>query len=70
MGLAAKFWVSQKMELTTETIEVVGTVDKKSQLHIDEPLPIAGPIQVPVIVLFPWEKDTDVDSRLRKLFCV
>ena len=50
------------MELTMKAIEVRGTVDKKSQLHLDEPLPIDGPTRVRVIVLFPWEKDRDVDE--------
>lgn len=48
------------MEITMKAIEVMGTVDKKSQLHIDEPLPIAGPSRVRVIILFPSE---DIDER-------
>ncbi len=50
------------MEITTKAIEVMGTVDKKkSQLHIDEPLPITCPSRVRVIVIFPGEEDMDVD---------
>jgi hypothetical protein len=50
------------MGIKTKAIDVRGTVDKKSQLHIDEPLPIAGPTRVRVIVLFPCENDMDVDE--------
>ena len=50
------------MEITTKAIEVMGTVDKKSQLHIDEPLPITCPSRVRVIVIFPGEEDMDVDE--------
>jgi hypothetical protein len=48
-----------------KAIEVKGTVDEKSQLHIDEPLPIAGPSRVRVIVLFPPETDMDERGWLR-----
>lgn len=51
------------METAMKAIEVMGTVDKKSQLHIDEPLPIVGPSRVRVIVLFPGEMDRDMDER-------
>ncbi|NMX21965.1 hypothetical protein C5S30_05950 [ANME-1 cluster archaeon GoMg4] len=50
------------MEITTKAIEIMGTIDKKSQLHIDEPLPITGPSRVRVIVLFSGEEDMDVDE--------
>lgn len=53
------------MEITMKAIEVMGTVDKKSQLYIDEPLPIAGPSRVRVIILFPFEKDMDEREWLR-----
>ena len=36
-------------------IEVKGNVDRNRQLHLDEPLPIAGPSSVRIIVLFPGE---------------
>ena len=48
-----------------KAIEVVGTVDEKSQLHIDEPLPIPGPRRVRIIVLFPGEKEMDEIEWLR-----
>jgi len=53
------------MEITMKAIEVMGTVDNESQLHIDEPLPIAGPSRVRVIILFPFEKDMDEREWLR-----
>jgi len=53
------------MESTMKAIEVIGTVAKKSRLHIDEPLPIAGPNRVRVIILFPFEKDMDESGWLR-----
>ncbi|MBN1762760.1 MAG: hypothetical protein JW878_06770 [Methanomicrobia archaeon] len=51
------------MGIKTKAIGVLGTVDKKSQLHIDEPLPITGPTRVRVIVLFPCEQDRDIDEK-------
>jgi len=40
-------------------IEVKGSVDKNRQLHLDEPLPIAGPRSVRIIVLFPGEHEEE-----------
>ena len=40
-----------------KAIEVAGTVDEKRQLHVDAPLPVAGPRRVRVIVLIPEEAD-------------
>jgi hypothetical protein len=54
-----------KMENAMKAIEVVGTVDEKSRLHIDEPLPIPGPSRVRIIVLFPGEKEMDEREWLR-----
>ena len=54
-----------KMEDAMKAIEVMGTVDKKSQLHIDEPLPIIGPSRVRIIVLFSGEKEMDEREWLR-----
>lgn len=42
-----------------KAIEVMGTIDEKSQLHVDEPLPITGPSRVRIIVLFSEEKEMD-----------
>ncbi|MBI4663844.1 MAG: hypothetical protein HY735_34010 [Verrucomicrobia bacterium] len=34
-------------------VETTGVVDAQRQLHLDQPLPVAGPSRVRVIVLFP-----------------
>ena len=46
-------------------LEVAGTIDAQRQLHLDEPLPIAGPSRVRVIVLLPEETDIDEQEWLR-----
>jgi hypothetical protein len=43
-------------------IETTGTVDKEHRLVLDEPLPIAGPSRVKVIILLP--EDSDLDEKL------
>jgi hypothetical protein len=43
-------------------IETTGVVDKDRRLVLDEPLPVAGPSRVKVIILLP--DDTDLDERL------
>jgi len=43
-------------------IETTGTVDKEHRLVLDEPLPIAGPSRVKVIILLP--EDTYLDEKL------
>jgi len=40
-------------------IETTGTVDSEHRLVLDEPLPIAGPSRVKVIILLPEESDLD-----------
>jgi len=41
------------MEAEMNAVETTGTVDENRQLHLDRPLPIPGPAQVRVIVLYP-----------------
>jgi len=53
------------MEIAMKAIEVTGSIDEKSRLHLDEPLPIAGPSSVRIIVLLPCEKDMDEREWLR-----
>lgn len=43
------------MEAEMSAIETTGTVDEEHQLHLDKPLPIAGPTRVRVIVMYPTE---------------
>lgn len=49
------------MDGVLRALEVAGTVDEHHQLHLDTPLPIAGPSRVRVIVLL--ADDTEVDER-------
>ncbi len=46
------------MEPRLTAIEMTGTVDKHNRLTLDEPLPIAGPKRVRVIVLYTSESET------------
>lgn len=48
-----------------KAIESVGTVDEQRRLVLDEPLPIAGPRRVRVIVLVPEEDERDEREWLR-----
>jgi predicted DNA-binding antitoxin AbrB/MazE fold protein len=57
--------ISIEMENAMKAIEVLGTVDEKSQLHIDEPLPITGPSRVRVIVIFSGEEELEEQGWLR-----
>ena len=41
------------MEATLTAVEVVGTVNEHHRLELDEALPMAGPMRVRVIVLYP-----------------
>ena len=47
------------MEIALKAFEVAGTIDEQRQLHLDAPLPIAGPSRVRVIVLIPEEADAE-----------
>jgi hypothetical protein len=53
------------MEVTMKAIETTGTVDERSRLLLDEPLPIVGPSQVRVIIQVAEEMDTDEKEWLR-----
>ena len=48
--------------MAQRAIEITGTIDKEHRLVLDEPLPIAGPSRVKVIILLP--EDTDLDEQL------
>ena len=48
--------------MAQRAIETTGVVDKDRRLVLDEPLPVAGPSRVKVIILLP--DDTDLDERL------
>ena len=53
------------MEVTLRAVEVTGSIDEHRQLHLDEPLPIAGPSRVRVIILIPGAGDIDEQEWLR-----
>jgi hypothetical protein len=53
------------MGLVLKAFEVMGTIDEQRRLHLEEPLPIIGPIQVRVIILIPEESDIDDQEWLR-----
>jgi len=48
-----------------KAIEATATINKQRQLVLDEPLPIAGPKRVRIIVLLPEENDIPEDEWLR-----
>jgi hypothetical protein len=47
------------MDTTLTAIETTATVDENRQIHLDTPLPIAGPLRVKLIVLYPLTEDID-----------
>jgi hypothetical protein len=53
------------MNLTTKAIEANGMIDAQRRLLLEEPLPIAGPTRVRVIILLPDETDIDEMEWLR-----
>ncbi len=53
------------MAATAKAIETTGTVGEDHQLHLDGPLPIAGPSRVRVIILVPDDGDVDETEWLR-----
>jgi len=55
---------AEKGDIAVEmnAIETTGIVDAEHQLRLDEPLPIAGPSRVRVIILVP-EAGEEIDER-------
>jgi hypothetical protein len=57
------------MKGTMTAIELTGTVDENRRLELDESLPIAGPMRVRVIVLYPlleeWSEAEWLQSAAR-----
>ncbi|MCX9011404.1 MAG: hypothetical protein OIN66_09815 [Candidatus Methanoperedens sp.] len=45
------------MDATVKAIETTGTIDAQHRLLLDEPLPVACPTKVRVIILLPEEAD-------------
>jgi len=53
------------MKSATRAIETTGIIDDQRQLILDEPLPVAGPTRVRVIILLSEEVDIDEVEWLR-----
>lgn len=53
------------MEVATKAIETTGAINTQCQLALDEPLPVAGPTRVRIIILLPEESDIDEMEWLR-----
>jgi len=51
--------------VTARAVEISGVVDTDHQLHLDGPVPIAGPSRVRVIILVPEDADLDESEWLR-----
>ena len=58
------------MEATMTAIEATGMVDEQHRLKLDDILPVAGPMRVRVIVLYPLleeQEEPDEDKWLRTM---
>lgn len=53
------------MDIVEKAIEATGSITAQRQLVLDEPLPVAGPTRVRVIVLLPEETDVNEKEWLR-----
>jgi len=53
------------MSAATRAIETAGIIDANCQLVLDDPIPIAGPKRVRVIILIPDETDIDEGEWLQ-----
>jgi hypothetical protein len=49
------------MKMVEKAIEMTATINADNQLILDEPLPVAGPARVRVILLL--QEDADVNER-------
>jgi len=48
-----------------KAIETTGIIDTRHHLVLDEPLPVAGPTRVRVVILVPEEPDADEGEWLK-----
>ncbi len=53
------------MGQVSTAIEVAGEIDEQRRLHLDAPLPVAGPSRVRVIILVPEQTDISEGEWLR-----
>jgi hypothetical protein len=57
------------MESTMSAIEMTGTIDEERRLVLDGPVPVAGPLRVRVLVLYPLSQEDDEQAWLRAASC-
>lgn len=53
------------MELLEKAIEITAIINDQNQLVLDEPLPVAGPARVRVIILLPESADINEKEWLQ-----
>ncbi|MEK6657916.1 MAG: hypothetical protein AABY58_10805 [Nitrospirota bacterium] len=53
------------MDIVEKAIETTATIDANRQLVLDEPLPVAGPTKVRIIILLPEETEIEEKEWLR-----
>lgn len=53
------------MELLEKAIEITAIINEQNQLVLDEPLPVAGPARVRVIILLPESADINEKEWLQ-----
>lgn len=53
------------MDAALKAIEVNGTIDEHKRLHLDAPLPFAGPSRVRIIILIPEQGGIDEEEWLQ-----
>ena len=53
------------MDQVSTAIEVAGEIDEQRQLHLDAPLPVAGPSRVRVIILVPGQPEINEGEWLQ-----
>ncbi len=53
------------MDVVLRAIEVEGQIDEQRQLHLDGPLPVAGPSRVRVIILMDEPREISEEEWLR-----
>lgn len=55
------------MEKAVRAIEVTGHIDERHQLHLDEPVELAGPTRVRVLILVPENEEIEETEWLKAL---
>jgi len=53
------------MMLTRKAVEATGTIDHQNQITLDEPLPVAEPTRIRIIIFMPDDVDIDEMTWLR-----